>query len=104
MREEVALDVEDLRSVDERRDLGRRQMRLLKLLRGRKVRDERAVMTGDDDRARTRLLALLHEVDLVEALALVRRLELLRERVVADAAGVDDRVWGEDVLCMGACV
>ena len=62
------------------------------------------VVASDDDRARARLLALLHEVRLVEALALVGRLELLREIVVADAAGVHDRVWGEDVLDMGVCV
>ena len=79
-------------------------MRLVELLRRRKVRHKRTVMAGNDNRARASLLSRLHEVDLVEALALVRRLELLRERVVADAAGVDDRVWGEDVLCMGACV
>ena len=98
VREEVALDVEDLRSVDERRDLGRREVRLLKLLRRSERRHERAVVPGDDDRARARLLALLDEIALVEPFARVRRLELLREVVVADAADVHDRVRREHVL------
>ena len=98
VRQEVALDVEDLRGVDERRDLGRREVRPLELLRRGERRHERAVVAGDDDRARARLLALLDEVALVEALARVRRLELLREVVVADAADVHDRVRREHVL------
>ena len=48
-------------------------------------------MAGDDDRARARLLTLLDEVDLVKTLALVRRLELLRELIVADATGEHNR-------------
>ena len=104
MREEVAFDVVHLGSIDERGDLGRGEVLLLELLCRGKRGDEGAVVARDDDRARAGLLALLDEVDLVKALALVRLLELLREIVVADAAGVDDRVWGEDVLCMGACV
>ena len=56
------------------------------------------VVASDDDRARARLLALLHEVRLVEALALVGSLELVREIIVADATGVYDRVGRKDVL------
>ena len=90
VRQEVALDVEDLRAVNERCDLGRRQVRLLELLRGGERRHERAVVARNNDRARSRLLALLDEVALVEPLACVRRLELLREVVVPDTAGVHD--------------
>ena len=56
------------------------------------------VVASDDDRARARLLALLHEVRLVEALALVGRLELLREIVIANAARVHHGLWGQTVL------
>lgn len=99
VRKEVALDVEYLRGLHERRDLGRRQVSLVELLRRGEGRDERAMVAGDDDRARARLLTLRHLIDLVKALALVRRLELLREVVVADAPRIDHRVWGQDVLC-----
>ena len=58
------------------------------------------VVASDDDRARARLLALLPEVRLVEALALVGSLELLSELVVTDTASVDDRVRRENVLCI----
>ena len=108
MREEVPLDVEKLGVIDERSDRGRRQMRLLKLLRDAEGRDERAsmphisahlrmadgeytpVVAGDHDGTCPRLLALLDLVDLVEALALVRLLQLLRELVIPDGAGVHD--------------
>ena len=96
--EEVALDVEHLRALDARRDLRRRQVRLVELLRRGERGDERAVVAGDHYRARARLLARLDEVDLVEPLALVRSLELLCEVVVAHAARVHDRVRREDVL------
>ena len=56
------------------------------------------VVASDDDRARARLLALLHEVRLVEALALVGRLELLREIVIANAARVHHGLRGKTVL------
>ena len=56
------------------------------------------VVSGDDYTAGTGLLALLDEVDLVEALTLVGSLELLSEVIVTDAAGVDDRVRGQNVL------
>ena len=88
VREEVALNVEDLGGIDERRDLRGREVSLVKLLSCRETRHERTVVASDDDGARPGLLALLDEVALVEALALVRRLELLREVVVADAADV----------------
>ena len=55
-------------------------------------------MAGDDDRARARLLTLLDEVDLVKTLALVRRLELLREIVIANAARVHHGLRGQAVL------
>ena len=115
--EEEALDVVEFRTLDERRDRRRRQVGLLELLRGAERRDEGAghtrsdradrdngkgecspVVAGDNDTAGTGLLALLDEVDLVEALALVGSLELLSELVVADTAGVDDRVRRENVL------
>ena len=57
-------------------------------------------MAGDDDGACARALALLDHVALVEALALVRGLELLGELVVADATSVNDRARWEDVLVM----
>ena len=98
VRQEVSFDIVDLRGLDERRDLRRRKMRLLKLLRRGEVRDERAVMASDDDRARTRLFALLDEVALVEAFARVRCLQLLCELVVADAADIHDGVRGKDIL------
>ena len=98
VREEVALDVEDLRGIDERRDLGRREVRLLELLRRGEVRDERAVVASDDDGARTRLFTLLDEVALVEAFARVRCLQLLCELVIADAADINDGVRREDIL------
>ena len=98
MREEVALDVEDFRGVDEGRNLGRGEVRFLELLRRGEVRDERAVVASDDDRARTRLFALLDEVALVEAFARVRCLQLLCELVIADAADIHDGVRGEDIL------
>jgi hypothetical protein len=56
------------------------------------------IVTRDNDGARARLLALLDEVRLGEALAAVRSLQLLRELVVADAASIDDRVRGQAVL------
>ena len=98
VREEVALDVEDFRGVDKGSDLGRGEVRFLKLLRRGEVRDERAVVASDDDRARTRLFALLDEVALVEAFARVRCLQLLCELVIADAADIHDGVRGEDIL------
>ena len=55
-------------------------------------------MTGDDGTARTSLLALLDLVDLVKALAFVGGLELLRELVITNAAGVDNRAGGQNVL------
>ena len=98
MREEVALDVEDFCGVDEGRDLRRGEVRFLELLRRGEVRDERAVVASDDDRARTRLFALLDEVALVEAFARVRCLQLLCELIVADAADIHDGVRGKDIL------
>ena len=47
-------------------------------------------MASDDDGARAGALALLDEVALVKALALVRGLELLSELVIADAASEHD--------------
>ena len=86
--EEVTLNVVHLRRVHERCDRGRCQMLLVELFRRRQVRHERAIVSSDDDRARTRLLTRLDEVDLVEPLARVRRLELLSEVVVAHASRV----------------
>lgn len=55
-------------------------------------------MTSDNDTAGTGLLALLDEVDLVEALALVSSLELFSKHVVADASGVHNGLGRENIL------
>lgn len=60
------------------------------------------MVARDDDGARAGLGALFDEEDGVEALARVRGAELLREVVVADAAGVHDRLGREDVLRAGS--
>lgn len=46
------------------------------------------MVAGDDDGACTRLLALLDEVNLVKALALVGSLELLGKLIVSHTPGV----------------
>ena len=56
------------------------------------------VMASDNDSAGTRLLALGDLVDLVQTFALVGDLELLREVVVTDRSGVDNRSRGQNVL------
>ena len=91
VRQEVSFDIVDLRGLDERRDLRRGQVSLVKLLRRGEVRHKRTVVAGDYNRARPSLLSRLDEVDLVKTLALVRRLELLRELIVADATGEHNR-------------
>ena len=57
-------------------------------------------MASDNDTARAGLLALLDLVDVGEALAAVGSAELLSEVIVADAAGVDDEVGRQNVLCV----
>jgi hypothetical protein len=56
------------------------------------------MVPGDHDRAGTGLLALLDEVDVLQALAAVGSLELLGELVVANTAREDDRVRRKAVL------
>ena len=89
MREEVSFDVEYIRTVDQGRDVGRRQVRLFKLLSHAQAGDQRPmlwrsvalckvvvrrytpVVSSDDDSASASLLPLLHEVGFVEPFALV---------------------------------
>ena len=59
------------------------------------------VVTSDDDSTRSRLFTLLHEIRFGETLPFVRCPELFGEVIVADATGVDDRIWGQDIL--GEC-
>jgi hypothetical protein len=56
------------------------------------------MVPGDHDRAGTGLLALLDEVDVLQALAAVGSLELLGELVVANTAREYDRVGRKAVL------
>ena len=56
------------------------------------------IVARDDYGACASLLALLHEVSLLEALALVGGLQLLREFIVADTAGVYNRALRKNVL------
>lgn len=55
-------------------------------------------MASDNNTAGTGLLALLDEVDLVEALALVGSLKLFSKLVVADTSGVHDGLGGQNIL------
>jgi hypothetical protein len=55
-------------------------------------------VAGDNDTAGTSSLALLDEVDLVEALPLIGSLELLSKLVVTNTAGIHDRVRGKHIL------
>ena len=64
-----------------------------------KVRDAYLPMVaGNNDGAGTSLLALLNEIHLVEAFALVGRLQLLSKIIIANSTGIDDGTLGEDVL------
>lgn len=58
------------------------------------------VVAGDDDGAGTGRLVLDDLVRGLEALLVVGGAELVRERVLADAAEVGGRVGREDVLCV----
>ena len=55
-------------------------------------------MTSDDDSTRSRLFTLLDEIRFGETLPFVCCPELLGEVIVADATGVDDGIWGQDIL------
>lgn len=55
-------------------------------------------MASDNNTAGTGLLALLDEVDLVEALAFVSSLELLSKLVVADTSGVHNGLGRQNIL------
>lgn len=57
------------------------------------------VVAGDDDGAGTGRLVLDDLVGGLEALLVVGGAELVRKRVLADAAEVGRRVGREDVLC-----
>lgn len=116
MGKEVTLYIEYLGGLNQGGDLRRRQVRLLKLLRGTQSSDEGAnewvqkdtekgmrqcapVVSSNHHTAGTGLLTLIDLVNLVETLALVGSLELLSELIIADAASVDDRVGRKNVLC-----
>lgn len=55
-------------------------------------------MASDDNTTGTGLLALLDEVDLVEAFALVGSLKLFSKLVVADTSSVHDRLGRQNIL------
>lgn len=115
MSEEVSLEVEELRILDERCNARGGQMRLFELLGDAEIGDEGPItalerrdeirqpneipmVAGNDNGAGTSLLPLLHEIDLVESLTLVGFFELLSELVVSNSTGVDHRLWGENIL------
>ena len=56
------------------------------------------MVAGNNDGTYTSLLALLNEIHLVETIALVGRLQLLRKIIIADSASINDGTLGEDVL------
>jgi hypothetical protein len=56
------------------------------------------IVAGDDDGASPGLFALFDEVDLVQTFSFVGDFQLLGQLVIADTAGVDDRVGGQHVL------
>ena len=56
------------------------------------------MVAGNNHGTYTSLLALLNEIHLVETIALVGRLQLLRKIIVANSASINDGALGEDVL------
>ena len=56
------------------------------------------VVTSYDDSTRSRIFTLLDEIRFGETLPFVCCPELLSEVIVADATGVDDGIWGQDIL------
>lgn len=98
VREEVALDVEELGVGDERGDLGRLQVRGREHLGGPQRRAQRAVVARNHDSASACLGRRgLHLVRRLDALGLVGLLERRLQVVVADRANVCDRAGGQDV-------
>lgn len=101
MRQKEPTNINDLGTIHKRRNLLARQMRFIKLLRRTERRHKRSIVARKHNRTRAGLLAPLDLVRRCDALALVGSAELVGERVVADAARVDDRFRGEDVLKSG---
>jgi len=56
------------------------------------------VVSRNNNSASTSFHPLFYVVDIIEALSGVSSLELLSQIIVADASGVHDGFWGEDVL------
>jgi len=56
------------------------------------------VVTSDDDSTRSRPYILIDEIRFGETLPFVRCPELFSKVIVADATGVDDGIWGQDIL------
>ena len=56
------------------------------------------MVSRNNNSAGTSFHPLFDIVDVIEALSGVSSLELLSQIIVADASGVHDGFWGEDVL------
>jgi hypothetical protein len=98
-RQVVATDVEELGALDVFPDLGLLQVVDVVQVRGGKVGAQRAVVARDDDTASAGGGLLVVAVDGLDTSLLVDVLERLAVLVLADAANVDGRLLGEDVLC-----
>lgn len=98
VRQEEAAQVEVGSGLDRGLDVGRLEVRLVKLLRSTQVGAQRAVVAGDHHGARAGGHRIVHLVERLEALAFVGGAQLLREVVLADAPDVRGGVLREDVL------
>ena len=128
MPKKEPFDIKHLGTLYERGDRRRREMRHLELSSGaqrghqrptqvgqfcasttrstndgKRTKDKKRerslpVVTRDDHSTRARLCALVDEVDVVQSFPLVRRPQLLREIVIADASRAHHRLGWQDVL------
>ena len=97
-RQMVTTDIVNLSLLDQRPDLGLLQVLNLVLIRGSQMRAHAAVVTGDDDTALARGLGLIYTVLGMHTGLLACLLENVGVLVATNAADVEHRVFGEDVL------
>jgi hypothetical protein len=56
------------------------------------------LVASDHNSASTRLPLSVHLIDCIQSFFFIGFYELVDEIVFADTSGVDDRLWGKDVL------
>lgn len=97
----VATDVVELSLLDQRPDVGLLQVLNLVLVGSSEVGAHAAVVASDNNTALASGLSLVHTVLGVDTSLLAGLLQDVTELVLANAANVDDRVLGEQVLEKG---